>query len=1388
MSHYDTTKARILQWIGIILILCVFGGAYWYFKVYGSTLNSPSTDPLGSGLVGYWKLDDGSGTSATDSSTNGNTGTLTNGPTWTTGQIGGAVSFDGTNDHITAGTDSSLRLTSKLSISAWVYLSALPSNGDIWSIAHKKSSGDSNYLYSFGLENSGGNYKLAYIPGGGGSTNRSNTLSISTGQWYHFAVTFDQPTLNFYVNGSLNSTQSITVPGGYASGSGTMYIGGVGGVGNTINGRLDEVRIYNRPLSGDEMAQLSRLSSVTDVDTNLNGYWTFDGKDISGTTAFDRSGAGNNGTLTNSPQTVEGKTGQALNFFPSGSDANARMTITDPTSGNLDFGSGDFSVGFWMRNRGYSDQTSSINAVLAKKSLDTASAAGYAFYYGSTNLITFFVGNGSSSASVATNTSIADSVWHYYVGQRSGSTLTLYMDGVAIGTATLSGSVSNSDTFVVGSDDVGGNGNTRNANADIDEVRVYSAALSTGQIQSLYALGQSDKINSSISQPGGTGRLESGLAGYWALDDGSGTSATNSSVNSNTGTLTNGPTWTTGQIGGAVDFDGTNDYITVADADALDITGNLTFSAWIKADTYPSAGSYRTLVTKGSFGIPAVNYSIRLYGANTSDQRLDFGYYASAATQELYGGTNITTGTWYHVAVIYDDAANVLNLYVNGAKESTTTLSGSPTTNSLAANTYALDVGQQGGTYNFDGQIDELRLYNRTLSADEISQLYRLTTPTLVDTGLMAYWSFNAQDMSGNTAYDRSGRPGNSGTTSNTTKVEGKIGQGLYFNGSNSIVSISAPSPSLSTPTYATYSAWVYTNGDPGHAQYILREGNGSVYSLYLAATTRNLTFGNVSGTRDSGYAIPINTWTHVALTIDNGTGIFYVDGVKVNQQSFTVSGIGSSAYVYLGAFDNGPTNEFNGNLDEIRIHSRALTAAEIKGLYDAGQSDKLNSSVSQPQGAGRLDSGLTAYYKLDDGSGTSATDSSTNGNTGTLTNGPTWTTGQVGSAVDFDGTNDYISAADIDALDSTSNVTVSAWVNADNWTGQSASLISNLVKKDGNYILRKSTDGITAGIKFFWWNGSGNIRYASVTTLPSTGAWHHIVGVAANNDVVGVYIDGALASGTVSTYLPGTRVLTNILEIGSAAGGTESLDGRLDEVRIYNRALSADEIGQLYRLASPTGVDTSLKGYWSFNGKDLSGTTAYDISGAGNNGTLTNGPIVTEGKIGQGLSFDGNNDSVNITYNANLNLTSAITLSAWVKTSKSTKQVILNRTTGSSPYNGYELNVSDDYGNCGGTGSTGRPGFWMGTTSGSLCAKQRIDDGNWHLVTASYDGTTGRIYVDGVLDTATAMTNQLNNTSSTLYIGTQVTSFFQGSIDEVRIYNTALSAAQIQTLYNQGR
>ena len=110
--------------------------------VFSFALTAHAQD-ITTGLIGHWKFDEISGTTATDSSGNNNNGTLTNGPTWTTGKINNALSFDGTDDYVNAGNPPSLNLTSSFTLSAWVYSNNMSGDRDIIT---KVGSGADYYL------------------------------------------------------------------------------------------------------------------------------------------------------------------------------------------------------------------------------------------------------------------------------------------------------------------------------------------------------------------------------------------------------------------------------------------------------------------------------------------------------------------------------------------------------------------------------------------------------------------------------------------------------------------------------------------------------------------------------------------------------------------------------------------------------------------------------------------------------------------------------------------------------------------------------------------------------------------------------------------------------------------------------------------------------------------------------------------------------------------------------------------------------------------------------------------------------------------------------------------------------------------------------------------
>jgi hypothetical protein len=196
------------------------------------------------------------------------------------------------------------------------------------------------------------------------------------------------------------------------------------------------------------------------------------------------------------------------------------------------------------------------------------------------------------------------------------------------------------------------------------------------------------------------------------------------------------------------------------------------------------------------------------------------------------------------------------------------------------------------------------------------------------------------------------------------------------------------------------------------------------------------------------------------------------------------------------------------------------------------------------------------AYWRFDEGSGTTAADASGHSHTGTFQGGVTWTAGRFNSAVHINGSDGVVVVNDASDLDPTSAISITAWVNADTWSGGNRRILQK-GDTDNQYRLLEEN-----GVLKFDLSGVSNTPLT--TALPSEGVWHHI---AATYDGASmrIYIDGVLtaqqaASGAIATT-------TNSLYIGSKGiGGTigNHFLGMLDDVRVYNVALPPEYIGYL--------------------------------------------------------------------------------------------------------------------------------------------------------------------------------------------------------------------------------
>jgi hypothetical protein len=207
------------------------------------------------------------------------------------------------------------------------------------------------------------------------------------------------------------------------------------------------------------------------------------------------------------------------------------------------------------------------------------------------------------------------------------------------------------------------------------------------------------------------------------------------------------------------------------------------------------------------------------------------------------------------------------------------------------------------------------------------------------------------------------------------------------------------------------------------------------------------------------------------------------------------------------------------------------------------------------------------------------------------------------------------------------------------------------------------------------------------------------------------------------------------------------------------------------------SGQSTGLVAAYAFD--EGAGTAAADRSGNGNNGSLVNGAAwSTTAKFGAAASFDGSNDRIDVADSSSLDLTSGMTLEAWVRptANSSYRTVLLKEVSGELTYSLYA--ADSDHG--------GRPSGWN-----RIANVSRFADGTATLplntyshIAVTYNGSSLVFYVNGVATRSTAMTGNMQTSTMPLRIGGNTVwgEYFQGQIDEVRIYNRALSQSEIQT------
>lgn len=653
------------------------------------------------------------------------------------------------------------------------------------------------------------------------------------------------------------------------------------------------------------------------INRGLVTWWTFDGADISGATVVDRGTNGTNGTLTANVSRAAGKIGQGIKI----ADTNVSyVNTTLPTTYSVG------TISFWAKNI---KQTT-------RGLVDSANM----FVRSDGNTIT--LGKHSAGAMSSSPTGIYFGNFSNIVITFSSGTVNIYKNGIFNSSGTVADLALATD-LRFGQDDTGACGGV------LDDFRLYNRVLSTSEIKQLYALGGNKAAASTV---GKGGSLTSGLVGHWTFDgaDTTVTTVSDKSGQGNNGTRYGGVLIINGKLGQAMKFDGTTGYVlTSSPAGYSASTQNHTYSAWVyRTSACPS--SYCWVINNGGNS----DGSSLIIGSS-----LKIGYFFGGGAAVTYGNGDVTANTWHHIATVYNSTTNKVTFYLNGGYDGTSAALGA-----WSVGTGAVAFGRWGANNNhyLGGRIDDARIYSRVLSPSEIKQLYAMgggttanapapTTKSYVSGGLksdlVGHWTFDGMDTTATTASDKSGQ-GNSGTRYGGIMVAaGKLGQALKFNGSTGYLDLGSPAL-LNLNNNFTVSVWIRVT----NAAMIVNNSGGIVsWGEQSAGKRRSLILWN-GGSGNNFYAINsgfgaaaniIGTsnvaddkWHHLAaVTNSSNFASIYVDGVLQNSGAVTYD-----SFVYSGT-NIGRTQYpeyFPGSIDDIRIYSRALSASEIKQLYQMGK------------------------------------------------------------------------------------------------------------------------------------------------------------------------------------------------------------------------------------------------------------------------------------------------------------------------------------------------------------------------------------------------------------------------------------------------------------------
>lgn len=1082
----------------------------------------------------------------------------------------------------------------------------------------------------------------------------------------------------------------------------------------------------------------------------------------SSNTTYDKSGYENDGTITGATwkTAVNCKEGRCFEFDGSGNYIDA-----GEGSGDFDFGTGDFTLAFWAKLNSHSD----ASGLVTKTDGSYWSGIGFSFTTPSSPDSPYFRVVGTGGA-IELNTSLGDSYgWKYFTGMRDGNTFKVYIDGVLITSTTNDvGNINNDVNLRIA------RGNSGYYNGLIDQVKIFNVALTQREIM----------MEMNAGKPGPVLDMD--------FNEGGGDTAYDKSGFENNGDLygtcpgaSTCPTWKTADncvSGSCLSFDG-GDSIVLSPITNL---YNLTVSTWARTADWGAIG-WADIIDSWQTGD---NDWIRL-ALNTSGEltfAIDTDDTDSGRHDIEYDASGLADNTWHQIVGVRNINEDFSYLYVDGDLVDSLVH-----TDNTALSPLTLALGQRGdntGAETWDGEIDEVKVYPYALTPQEIKQEYIQSKGQFGQTN-----AIGIKTNPGSSCADILARK--------TDAPDGKYWIDLTGGSISDEFEVYCDMTregggwTLAARIYKSNSDFLYADAEwnTTGTEFGSIEADGNDF--------RSSVFGNLDKTQlmicdDYTYGCNVDSdfssLETLSETIANAPEGKTAVALTKTMETYNW---GTN---YCQLFWNSSTYRINLEDNDGSPRARLVSTNNNDGVGGIGYLSSVNMYTYNGTCNGD-DTDIPDYVELyvkestvvsndigpvldmdfDQYSGGVYLDKSGNGHNGTPSGSPTWKTAvncKKGRCLDFDDSEtDIVTIPANSTFDFTGDYTLEAWIKPDDVSQYRHGIMGKY--SSNGWGLQLNYDKINFG--------SHTCSNFDGTTSLLIGNWYHVVGIYKESADDELYVNGRLDStGNLSDGNCGDD--TSAVVIGTYRTSTsEEFDGIIDQVRIYDRALTQVEISNSYNGGAPIG-------WWRFDeGADnlcSDGTDVCDNSGEGNNGTASSSPVwitdTSECKQGGCLDFDGSDDYVEIdnTDSEFDFIDKDFTMSFWVNLDNNTnEQTVLD--TESAGWAGW--NIRYDMSGCSNT-------FCFGGSGGERALLSNVSSINeWHHIVATYSesDTDLKGYLDGKLDKTTDIDLDITaGVDNTLLIGIQTTSgtrAFNGSLDDVRIYNYALAPSQIKEIYNGG-